>query len=54
MYNNFFVRFPQNSSPIMFYKKYLLFIFFSGLECIGHSSAFVAQLVFWRDVWIQT
>jgi hypothetical protein len=31
-----------------------LFIF-SGLECVGHSFAYVAHFfVFLRDVWIQT
>ncbi len=29
-------------------------IFFSGLECVGHSFARVAQFVFLTDVWIRT
>ena len=29
-------------------------IFFGGLECVGHSFAFVANFVVLRDVWIRT
>ncbi len=29
-------------------------IFFGGLECVGHSFAYVAHLWFLRDVWIRT
>ncbi len=29
-------------------------IFFCGLECTGHSFAYVAPFVFLRDVWIRT
>jgi hypothetical protein len=29
-------------------------IFFGGLECVGHSFAYVAHLWFSRDVWIRT
>jgi hypothetical protein len=29
-------------------------IFFGGLECVGHSFAYLAHLVFLRDVWIRT
>ncbi len=28
--------------------------FFSGLECVGHSFAYVANFIFLRDVWIRT
>ncbi len=28
--------------------------FFGGLECVGHSFAYVAHFVFLRDVWIRT
>ncbi len=28
--------------------------FFAGLECVGHSFAYVAHFVFLRDVWIRT
>ncbi len=28
--------------------------FFGGLECVGHSFAYVAHLWFMRDVWIRT
>ncbi len=31
-----------------------LHIFFGGLECVGHSFAYVAHIVFLRDVWIRT
>jgi hypothetical protein len=27
--------------------------FFGGLHCLGDCFAYVAQLVFWRDVWIR-
>jgi hypothetical protein len=30
-----------------------LFIFFGGLECVGHSFAYVAHILFLRDVWIR-
>jgi hypothetical protein len=29
-------------------------IFFGGLECVGHSFAYVAHFVFLRDAWIRT
>ncbi len=32
----------------------IFFIFFGGLECVGHSFAFVPNFVFLRDVWIRT
>jgi hypothetical protein len=28
--------------------------FFCGLECVGHSFAYVAHFVFFKDVWIRT
>ncbi len=28
--------------------------YFGGLECVGHSFAYVAHFVYLRDVWIQT
>jgi hypothetical protein len=31
-----------------------LCLFFGGLECVGHSFAYVFHVVFLRDVWIQT
>ncbi len=34
-------------------KCYFLY-FFGGLECIGHSFAYVVDLVFLKDVWIRT
>jgi hypothetical protein len=34
---------------------YIFFVyFFGGLECVGHSFAYVAHLWFLRDVWIRT
>ncbi len=30
------------------------FYFFGGLECVGHSLAYVALFVFLRDFWIRT
>ncbi len=29
-----------------------LYLFFGGLECVGHSFAYVAYFLFLRDVWI--
>jgi hypothetical protein len=31
-----------------------LVYFLGGLDCVGHSFAYVAYFVFLRDVWIQT
>jgi hypothetical protein len=31
-----------------------LYIFFSGLECVGHSFAYAAHFIFLRDIWIRT
>ncbi len=37
------------------YKRcFLTRYFFGGLECVGHSFAYVAHLWFLRDVWIRT
>ncbi len=33
---------------------FFFFYFFGGLECVGHSFAYVAHLWFLRDVWIRT
>ncbi len=33
---------------------YFLYVFFGGLEGVGHSFAYVAHFVFLRDVWIRT
>jgi hypothetical protein len=35
-------------------KIFFYLNFFSGLEYVGHSFAYVAQFAFLRDVWIQT
>jgi hypothetical protein len=37
-------------SKVLFLYMYL----FSGQPCVGHSVAYVAHLVFFRDVWIRT
>ncbi len=36
------------------YYFYIFFIFFGGLECVGHSFVYVAHFVFLRDVLIRT
>ncbi len=33
---------------------FFFLFFFGGLECVGHSFAYVAHLWFLRDVWIRT
>ncbi len=33
---------------------FLFYLFFVGLECVGHSFAYVAHFVFLRNVWIRT
>jgi hypothetical protein len=35
-------------------QKNIFCIFFGGLECVGHSFAYVAHFVFLRDGWIRT
>ncbi len=42
----------RHPSPI--YCICVFFYFFGGLECVGHSFAYVARLWFLRDVWIRT
>ncbi len=37
-----------------YYYYFFEYFFFGGLECVGHSFAYVAHLWFWRDVWIRT
>jgi hypothetical protein len=39
--------------PHSFQKPFFVY-FFGGLECVGHSFAYVAYFVFLRDVWIRT
>jgi hypothetical protein len=34
-------------------RVYLFCIFFGGLDCVGHSLAYVAHCVFLRDVWMR-
>jgi hypothetical protein len=35
-------------------RRYPTIYFFCGLQCVGHSLAYVAHLSFLRDVWIRT
>ncbi len=54
------VRVPQAGRVVLDKKKgetvnYFFFVyFFGGLECVGHSFAYIAHLCFLRDVWIRT
>jgi hypothetical protein len=43
-------------AKIMHVSSFVLLFayFFGGLECVGHSFAYVALFVFLRDVWIRT
>jgi hypothetical protein len=34
--------------------EHIFFIFFGGLECVGHSCAYVAHWIFLKDVWIRS
>jgi hypothetical protein len=36
------------------YRRHFIVYFFGGLEFVGHSFAYVAHLLFLRDVWIRT
>ncbi len=38
----------------MYMHNWFFFVFFGGLECVGHSFTHVHHFVFLRDVWIQT
>jgi hypothetical protein len=43
------------SSPLFFpYITTLFCLFFGGLECVGHSFAYVPHFESLRDVWIRT
>jgi hypothetical protein len=45
----------DSACRVVFSPDGLVFVyFFSGLECVGHSFAYVAHLRFLRDVWIRT
>ncbi len=45
----------KHKGTMFFYFLFFLFlVFFGGLECVGHSFAYVAHLWFLRDVWIRT
>jgi hypothetical protein len=37
-----------------FFHKYFFVYFFGGLGCVGYSFAYVAHLVFLRNLWIRT
>jgi hypothetical protein len=41
----------KDKPEISAFKKNFLYIF-CGLECVGHSFAYVAYVVFLRDFWI--
>jgi hypothetical protein len=44
-------------NAVVFLDRYdiLFFVyFFGGLQCVGHSFAYVAHFVLLRDVWIRT
>jgi hypothetical protein len=38
----------------LLFSSILFIYFFGGLECVGHSFAYVAHCVLLRDVWIRT
>jgi hypothetical protein len=38
----------------IFFEIFFFVYFFGGLECVGHSFAYVAQFVFLKYVWIRT
>jgi hypothetical protein len=42
---------PSTIAPL---TKVFLYIFFGGIEYVGHSFAYVTHFVFLRDVWILT
>jgi hypothetical protein len=46
--------FIKNLQLANYESFFFVSIFFGGLECVGHSFAYVAHLVFLRDVWIRT
>ncbi len=35
-------------------NNFFVYFLLDGLECVGHSLAYVALFVFFRDVWIRT
>jgi len=38
-----------------YFMQNIFFVyFFDGLECVGHSFAYVARFVFLKDVWVRT
>ncbi len=50
------LRYYFSKAELSFTILYFFFFvyFFGGLECVGHSFAYVAHLWFLRDVWIRT
>jgi hypothetical protein len=44
---------PDDLQRLLWIQIIFLYIF-GGLECVGHSFAYVAHFVFLRDVWIRT
>ncbi len=47
-------RYIRNTDPQPWWKHFFFVYFFGGLECVGHSFAYVAHLWFLRDVGIPT
>jgi hypothetical protein len=43
-----------NSRRFLCYRRLIIAGGVRGLECVGHSFAYVAHFVFLRDVWIRT
>jgi hypothetical protein len=39
---------------VYFLREQYFFYVFGGLECVGHSFAYVAHFIFLRDTWIRT
>ncbi len=48
-------KYLQQFGVVRTESQILFFVYlFGGLECVGHSFAYVAHLRFLRDVWIRT
>ncbi len=46
--------FFQNIQSFVYSNSSIFSIFFGGLECVGHSFAYVGHFDFLRDFWIRT
>ncbi len=49
-----FPNFQGVLQNILFFYFFILLLFFGGLKCVGHSFAYVAYFVFFKDVMIRT